>query len=268
MASVRPDPARFPAFDENLRQAFQEETRLFLESQVREDRPVTELLTANYTFVNERLARHYGIPNVSGSHFRRVGLPDDRRAGLLGQGSVLTVTSYADRTSVVQRGKWIMDHLLGVPPPPPPPDVPPLEETKIEGSLRQRMELHRKNPVCATCHSQIDPLGFSLENFDAVGAYRTVDGNTQVDPSGKLVDGTAFDGPASFRQALLTREAAYRSTLTTKLLTYAMGRGVEYFDMPAVRQILREAKAADYRWSALITGIVKSQPFRMRRAES
>ena len=268
MASARPDPARFPTFDDNLRVAFQEETRLFLESQVREDRPVTELLTANYTFLNERLARHYGIPSVAGSHFRRVSLTGDTRAGLLGQGAILTVTSYNDRTSVVQRGKWIMDHLLGVPPPPPPPNVPPLDDTKIEGSLRQRMELHRKNPVCATCHAQIDPLGFALENFDAVGQFRALDGVTPVDPSGKLVDGTMFDGPSSFRKALLTRGEAYRSTLTRNLLTYGMGRGVEYYDMPAVRQVLRESKASGDRWSAMVLAIVKSKPFQMRRAES
>jgi len=268
MASVRPDPARFPTFDDNLRVAFQEETRLFLESQVREDRPITELLTANYTFMNERLARHYGVPNVAGSHFRRVTLKDDARAGLLGQGAILTVTSYADRTSVVQRGKWIMDHLLGVPPPPPPPNVPPLDDTKIEGTMRQRMELHRKNPVCATCHSQIDPLGFALENFDAVGQFRAIDGGAPVDPSGKLVDGTAFDGPSSFRKALLTRGEAFRSTLAQNLLTYALGRGVETFDKPAVRQILRHSEAAGDRWSSLVLAIVKSQPFQMRRAES
>ena len=268
MGSVRPDPARFPTFDDSLRVAFQQETRLFLESQVREDRPITELLTANYTFVNERLARHYGMPNVAGSHFRRVTLPGDARAGLLGHGAILTVTSYADRTSVVQRGKWIMDHLLGVPPPPPPPNVPPLDDTKIEGSLRQRMELHRKNPVCATCHSQIDPLGFALENFDAVGQFRAIDGGAPVDPSGKLVDGTVFDGPSSFRKALLTRGEAFRRTLAQNLLTYALGRGVETFDKPALRQILRQSGAAGDRWSSLVLAIVKSQPFQMRRAES
>ncbi len=268
MASVRPDPKKFPAFDENLRVGFQEETRLFLESQVREDRPVTELITANYTFVNERVARHYGIPNIAGSHFRRVTLPDDRRAGLLGQGAVLTVTSYADRTSVVQRGKWVMDHMLGVPPPPPPANVPPLDATVIEGSLRQRMELHRKNPVCATCHTQIDPLGFALENFDAIGTYRTMDGTTPVNATGKLVDGTTFDNPADFRKALLTRQDAFRRTLAEKLLTYAMGRGVETFDMPSVRQILRETKSSGDRWSSVVLAIVKSKPFQMRRAES
>ena len=205
---------------------------------------------------------------MAGSHFRRVSLTGDTRAGLLGQGAILTVTSYNDRTSVVQRGKWIMDHLLGVPPPPPPPNVPPLDDTKIEGSLRQRMELHRKNPVCATCHSQIDPLGFALENFDAVGQFRALDGVTPVDPSGKLVDGTMFDGPSSFRKALLTRGEAYRSTLTKNLLTYGMGRGVEYYDMPAVRQVMRESKVAGDRWSAMVLAIVKSKPFQMRRAES
>jgi hypothetical protein len=187
LGNQRPDPKLFPEFDESLRGAFEEETKLFLASQFQEDRPATELLTANYTFVNERLAKHYGIPNIVGTHFRRVTLPDDRRAGLLGQGSILTVTSYNDRTSVVMRGKWIMENVFGTPPPPPPPGVPLLSETKIEGSLRQRMEMHRKNPTCATCHSQIDPLGFGLENFDGVGLYRTLDSNTPVDASGKLV---------------------------------------------------------------------------------
>ena len=268
LAAQRPNPKIFPDFDESLREAFLTETQLFLENQLREDRPATELLTANYTFANERLARHYGIPGVSGSHFRRVTLPDESRAGLLGHGSVLTVTSYNDRTSVVQRGKWVMDKILGTPPPPPPPVVPPLEDTKISGSLRERMEMHRRNPVCAACHSVMDPLGFALENFDGVGKFRTLDGSSPVDPSGILVDGTEFSGPATFRQALAVRQDAFLTTMMENLLTYALGRGVEPYDMPAVRRILREAAAADYRWSALMAGIAKSVPFQMRGAES
>src|SRR6185369_7432283 len=253
----------------NLRAAFQQETQLFLESQIREDRPATELLTANYTFVNQRLAEHYGIPDVLGSHFRRVTLPaDSPRGGLLGQGGVLMVTSYADRTSVVLRGKYILQNLLGIPPPPPPPNVPPLADTVVKGSLRERMESHRKNPVCASCHNAIDPLGFALENFDAVGRFRTSDHGASINASGALVDGTKFDGPVLFRQALASQRDAFLNTLTERLLTYALGRGVEYFDMPAVRQIVRGAGTSDYRWSALVLGIVKSTPFQMRRAES
>jgi len=205
---------------------------------------------------------------VLGSHFRRVTLPDNARAGLLGQGSVLTVTSYADRTSVVVRGKFIMDTIFGTPPPPPPPDVPPLADTKIEGSLRQRMELHRKNPVCAACHNTIDPLGFSLENFNGVGRFRKTDNGARIDPSGALADGAKFDGPATFRRALLDRQDAFLAVLAKNLLTYAMGRGVEMSDMPAVRKILHDAQASDYRWSAVVRGIVQSAPFRMRRAQS
>ena len=268
ISQVTPDPTNYPEFDDNLRAAFQVETGMFLASQIRDDRPVVELLTANYTFTNERLARHYGIPNVYGSHFRRVALPDDRRAGLLGQGSVLTVTAYATRTSPVLRGKWLMQNILGTPPPPPPANVPPLENTKVEGTLRQRMELHRKNPVCATCHAQIDPLGFALENFDAIGRFREMDGPTRVDASGVLPDGTTFDGPASFRKVLLAQRAAYLTTLTEKLMTYALGRGVEASDMPAVREAIRESAGKDHRWSALILGIVRSTPFQMRRSES
>ena len=268
ITAQRPDPKIFPEFDENLRDAFATETQLFLESQLGEDRPATEILTANYTFANERLARHYGIPGVVGSHFRRVDLPDDARAGLLSHGSVLTVTSYNDRTSVVQRGKWVMDNILGTPPPPPPPSVPPLENTKVKGSLRERMEIHRKNAACASCHSVMDPLGFALENFDAVGTFRTRDGSSEVDPSGTLVDGTEFNSPATFRQALMVYQDAFLTTMMEKLLTYALGRGVEPGDMPFVRHILREAADDDYRWSALIVEIAKSTPFQMREVES
>jgi hypothetical protein len=266
--SKRPDPKIFPHFDDNLRAAFQEETRLFLEDQVRGDRPALDVFTANYTFLNERLARHYSIPGVYGSHFRRVTLPDDTRGGLFGQASVLMVTSYADRTSVVMRGKWILETLFGAPPPPPPPGIPPLEETKISGSLRQRMEQHRKNAVCATCHNQLDPLGFALENFDGIGGYRTLDGGATVDASGVLVDGTKFTGPATFRQAMMRYDDALLGNLIEKMLTYALGRGVEPYDMPAVRRIVQETAPAGHRWSALIVAIARSTPFQLRRAES
>ena len=268
--TLKVDPYVFPEFDENLRDAFQRETELFLESQLREDRSALELLTANYTFLNERLARHYGIPKIFGSHFRRVTLNDGRRAGLLGQGSVLMVTSYANRTSPVLRGKWVLDTVLGVPPPPPPPNVPALKEKEEQSqpaSMRERMEQHRRNPVCANCHAQIDPPGFALENFDAIGAWRTTEGGRPIDPSGGFY-GSKFDDAVSFREVLLERRDAFVTILTEKLLTYGLGRGAEYTDMPAVRQIMREAAASDYRWSSLLAAIVKSTPFQMRRAAS
>ena len=268
--SHTPNKNLFPEFDENLRNAFRQETELFLQSQIQEDRSVLELLTADYTFVNERLARHYEIPDVLGSHFRRVSLPaDSPRRGLLGHGGVLMVTSYADRTSVVVRGTYVLQNLLGIPPPPPPPNVPDLDESEVSGTLRQRMEKHRANPVCSTCHSLIDPPGFALESFDGIGKFRTMDGNSPINASGVLVDGTTFDGAASFRTALLTAQKdAFLMTLGEKLTTYALGRGVEYYDMPAVRAALREAEADNYRWSTLILAIVNSQPFQMRRAAS
>ena len=266
--SAHPDPKVYPEFDESLRQAFVEETQLFIRSQVREDRSAAELITANYTFLNERLARHYGIPGVVGTHFRRVNLPDDKRGGLLGQGSVLTVTSYNDRTSVVLRGKFIMDMFLGTQPPAPPANVPPLENTKIEGTLRQRMELHRKNPVCAACHNTIDPMGFAFENFDGVGKYRTLDARNPINATGQLADGSKFDGAASFRKALYDRKEAFLGAMVRNMLTYAMGRGVETYDMPAVRKILRDAETNDYKWSAILMGIVKSMPFQMKKAQA
>ena len=268
VSAVQPDPKAFPDFDENLRRALERETTLFLETQLREDRSALELMTADYTFLNERLAKHYGIPKVYGSHFRRVTYPDDRRAGLLGQGSVLMVTSYSNRTSVVQRGKWILENLLGAPPPPPPPNVPPLENTKVEGGLRKRMEQHRRNPVCAACHAQLDPLGFALENFNGIGRWRTTDEHAPIDASGVMPDGETFSGPVDFRAALLTHREALLSTLTKKLLTYAVGRGTEYYDMPTVRRIVQDSAVQDYRWSSLVLGIVKSAPFQMRRSAS
>jgi mono/diheme cytochrome c family protein len=268
MATVTPDPDEFPEFDENLREAMQRETELFVESQLREDRSVVDLLSADYTFLNERLARHYGVPNVYGSHFRRVTLTDPTRRGLLGQGSILTVTSYANRTAPTIRGKWMLENLLGAPPPPPPPNVPSLEEATPgkHTSVRERLEQHRKNAVCASCHAPMDPLGLALENFDAIGKWRTRDGNTTIDPSGGLPDGSTFSGPAGVRQLLLGRREQFVSTVAEKLLTYAMGRGLEYYDAPAVRAIMREAAPSDYHWSSLILAIVKSTPFQMRRS--
>ena len=270
LKAVDPDASAFPEFDDNLREAFQRETELFLESQMRDDRPLEELLTANYTFANERLARFYGIRNVYGAHFRRVQLTDSRRAGLLGHGSILTVTSYATRTSPVVRGKYLLDNILGAPPPPPPPNVPPLEESAAAGqplaSVRERMEAHRQNAVCAACHTRMDPLGFALENFNAIGQWRTVDGTSAIDASGVLPDGTTFAGPDEFRRALLMHREEFISAFTERLLTYALGRVVQYYDMPAVRTIMRDAASTNYRWSSLILGIVESRPFQMRKA--
>ena len=271
MRAIRPDPVAFPEFDDSLREAFRRETELFLESQLQEDRPVGELLTANYTFLNERLARHYDIADVYGSHFRRVMLSDDARAGILGHGSVLTVTSYANRTSPVVRGKWVLENLLATPPPAPPADVPALEENQAgrpTASMRERMEQHRRNPVCAACHSKMDPLGFAFENFDGIGKWRTREADTLIDPSGAFPDGTEFDSPATFREALLAHDDEFVGALIEKLLTYALGRGVEYYDIPVVRQIMRDSASSDYSWSSIILGIVKSTPFQMRRSES
>ena len=255
-------------FDENLRQSFRQETELFFGSILREDRNVVDLLNADYTFVDERLARHYGIPNIHGSQFRRVTLRGDERRGLLGQGSILLVTSVATRTSPVARGKWILENILGTAPPLPPPNVPPLKESAgqtLPASVRQRMEEHRTNPVCAACHKIMDPIGFSLENYDLVGKWRATDGGVAIDASSQLVDGTKLDGPASLRQALLSRSDVFVQTLTEKLLTYGVGRALNYYDMPAVRAITHEAARNDSRFSSLILGIVKSPPFQMRR---
>ena len=268
---LTPDPVEYPSFDENLRQAFQKETELFVGSLLTEDRPLMDLLDANYTFVNERLALHYGIPNVYGSSFRRVTLADDNRRGLLGQGSILALTSYATRTSVVLRGAWVLDNILGTPPPAPPPNVPALKDRGEDGkilSVRQSMEEHRANPVCASCHTRMDPIGFALENFDGVGRWRTTEGsgNTPIDTSGVLPDGTKFQGPAELRKILLSHPEQFTTIVTEKLLTYALGRGVEYYDEPAVRKIVRESALGGYRWSSLIQGIVSSEPFQMRRS--
>ncbi len=270
-AAVQPDEDQFPDFGEDLRQGFRRETELLFASVLRENRSVIDLLAADYTFLNERLARHYGIPNVRGSHFRKVALDDPARGGLLGHGSILTVTSYANRTSPVLRGKWVLENILGNPPPPPPADVPALEETTTgkQLTMREAMAQHRANPVCASCHQMMDPPGLALEPFDAVGRWRTPN-QTQddADVSGVLPDGTTFEGPAGLKEALLAHPDRFVTTVTEKLLTYAIGRGVEYYDAPAVRAITREAAPNDYRLTTLILGVVKSTPFRMRSTQS
>jgi hypothetical protein len=271
LQSVSPDTYEFPNFDDNLRAGFRRETEMFFSSIVREDRNVLDLLNADYTFVNERLAKHYGIPNVYGTRFRRVKLAREERRGLLGQGSILTVTSYPNRTSPVLRGKWIMENILGTPAPAPPPNVPALEEndkTSEPKSVRARMEAHRANPTCASCHKLMDPLGLSLENFDGIGQWRTVEEGGAVDASGQLVDGTQVDGPVTLRQALMRHPEQFVGTLTEKLMTFALGRGLEYYDMPVVRAISKEAAGEGYRFSAIVAGIVKSGPFQMNRRSS
>lgn len=270
LKAVQPDNYIFIDFDTNLKDSMLRETELFFDSIVREDRNVIELLNANYTFVNERLAKHYNIPNVKGDRFRRVLLPDPNRWGLLGHGSILTLTSLSNRTSPVQRGKWVMENILGVHAPTPPPNVPLLKEDQHNEkllSVRQRLESHRENPSCAACHQMMDPIGFSLDNFDAVGAWRVTDNGFKIDASGKLVDGTAINGPSSLREALVAQSDTFRGTLAEKLLTYALGRGLDYYDMPVVRSVVREAGRNENRFSAFVAGIVKSSPFQMRRAE-
>jgi hypothetical protein len=269
LRSATPDKNDFPNFDHTLRVAFARELELFVGSIISENRSVLELLTANYTFVNERLALHYGIPNIAGSHFRRVSGIDEARRGLLGKGGILLLTSHADRTSPVVRGKWILDNLMGSPPPPPPPDVPPLPDTPAAKpqTMRARMEQHRANPACAGCHKLMDPLGLALENFDAVGAWRTSDNGERVDTSGQLSDGTTIEGVTGLRDALLKRPEVFATTVTEKLMTYALGRGLEPEDMPAVRAIVRQSERESYRFVSLIDGVVKSTPFRMRQAE-
>ena len=278
LRNVVPDTATYTAFDENLRDAMWRETEHFLEQELRGDRPLLGMLEADYTFVNARLARHYGIPDVYGVHFRRVDYPDDTRGGLLGHASILTITSYANRTSPVVRGVWLLENFLGTPPSPPPPDVPSLPSTGEDGaprSVRERLEQHRANAVCATCHNVIDPLGFALESFDAIGRWRTTneggtpfDTGIPIDASGTLVDGTEVHGLAGLRAVILDREDQFVETVTEKMLTYALGRTLEHYDMPVVRQISRQAEADEITWSSLVSGIVKSTPFLMRRAES
>jgi hypothetical protein len=269
LESITPDLRLFPDFDDNLRQAFRRETELHFETVWHEDRSVLDLLRADYTFLNERLAKHYGIPNVYGSQFRRVTLgPDSERGGLLRQGSVLTVTSYATRTSPTIRGKWILENILGTPPPPPPGNVPALKDKTISESLsvRERLAEHRANAACAGCHSVIDPPGFALENFDAIGRWRTMDDGIPVDASGGLPDGCNFIGVSALEKGLLQRPESFVGALTEKLLTFALGRGLELSDGPAVRKIVREAKADNYCLSDIVLGIARSAPFQMRKS--
>ena len=264
---LEPDPAIFPEFDHTLRANMATETELFFESQVRDDRGLRDMLLADYTYLNDRLAAHYGVPGVYGSHFRRVAVTNPARHGLLGHASLLTVTSYAHRTSPVLRGKWVLENLLGAPPPPPPPNVPPLPENdgnSRPASLRERMAEHRSNPVCASCHRRMDPMGFALENFDGIGRWRDEDDGIPIETVTVLPDGTEIDSPRRFREVLLQGDE-FVTTVAEKLLTYAIGRGVDYYDAPAVRRLVRDTASDGYRWSSLVLGIVRSQPFRMRR---
>ncbi|HVS24971.1 MAG TPA: DUF1592 domain-containing protein [Gammaproteobacteria bacterium] len=270
LKSVHPDVEQFPDFDDNLRFAMRRETELLFEHVMREDRPVSELMTANYTFMNERLAKHYGVENIYGSQFRKVALTDPNRYGLLGQASILTVTSQPNRTSPVLRGKWILENVLGTPPPPPLANVPPFPEDeagKAPRSVRERLATHRKNPVCATCHSIMDPIGLGLENFDALGRWRTREPGGDVDASGHMANGKAIDGPVSLRAAVMADPEQFVRVFTAKLMTYALGRGLEYYDMPTVRGVVDSAARDGYKFSAVIQGIVESVPFRMRVAQ-
>jgi mono/diheme cytochrome c family protein len=272
LKGLTPDSFEFPDWDDDLRDAMRQETELFLQSQIQENHSLIDLLTADYTFLNERLAKHYGIPDVYGSRFRRVKLPAHHRTGLLGQASILAITSNPNRTSPVQRGKWILENLLGTPPPPPPPNVPPFPETpngQQPKTVRARMEQHRANPVCAGCHANMDPLGFAMENFDAIGTWRDVADGSPVDSSAALPDGTKLNGPHGLLELVSARQALFLETVTEKLLTFALGRGIEPSDMPAVRRIVKEAAANNYRWSSLILGVTNSTPFQMslRRAD-
>ena len=263
-----PDPRLFPDFDDSLRQAMARETELFFESQVRHDASVLDLLRADYTFLNEQLARHYGVPDVYGGHFRRVAVTAPARQGLLGHASILTATSYADRTSVVLRGKWVLETLLGAPPPPAPPNVPALEQNEpgaTPKTLRERMERHRENPVCASCHAPMDPFGFALENLNATGQWRDTDEGAPIDAVSMAPDGATIAGPAGFRPYLLGRGDEFVRTLAARLLEYFLGRSLEYYDGPAVRRLVRDASTENYRWSSLILGVVESVPFQMRR---
>jgi hypothetical protein len=265
-----PDTGLFPQYSRNLGESMTRETKLLFENVMREDRGIAELLTANYTFVDEVLAKHYGIPNVQGSTFRRVPVTDPNRFGLLGHGSILTLTSLANRTSPVLRGKYVMEVLLGVSPPPPPGNVPPLMEN-VENQkplpVRERLEQHRKNPACASCHKMMDPIGLSLENFNAIGLWRTVDAELPIDPSGEMYDGTKLDGPVSLRNAILKRVDAFIGSFTENLLAYGLGRLIDYRDMPAVRAIVRDAAKNDSRFSSFVLGVVRSVPFQMRKAD-
>jgi len=267
VTNILPNSDLFPDFDDNLRESFRKETELLFDSIVKEDRNVVDLMTADYTFVNERLARHYGIPDIYGSRFRRVHITDDARRGLLGQGSILATTSHAERTSPVLRGKWVLENVLDAPVPPPPPDVPQLKppaEGEKPKTLREQMTEHRANPACATCHRIMDPIGFAMENFDPVGAWRTQEPGGPIDASGQLADGTKINGVVSLRDALVKNPDLFVGTVTDKLLTYALGRGLAYYDMPVVRGIVRDSAKDNYRFSSIVLGIVRSVPFQMR----
>jgi hypothetical protein len=273
LEKVDPDALDYPYFDEILADSMHRETELLFAHLVAEDRSVLELLTADYTFVNERLARHYGIPGVTGMEFRRVNYPDDRRQGVFGHGSVLTMTSHGNRTSPVKRGLWVLEVLLGSPPPPPPPNIPDLEETgEAENgrrkSVAEQMAEHRANPACSSCHNMIDPLGLSLDNFDVTGAWRIKDRGVPINTAAVMYDGTELNGPADLQKALMERSDVIITHFTESLMSYAIGRRVEYYDMPRIREIFVEAKANDYRISSFITGIVNSDSFRMARAET
>jgi len=268
---LKPENTRFPWFDDNLRIAFVREIELFLDAELKEDDSIVGLLTSNRTFLNQQLARHYGITGVYGSSFRQVTLADANRFGLLGKASVLAVTSYPSRTSPTIRGKWLLENILSAPVPPPPPNIPALEASEDVTrplTVREMLENHRKNPVCASCHARMDPLGFSLENFDAIGQWRTTQAGKPLDTSGVLLDGTKVGGPAELQHALVAQKEQFVRAVTGKLMTYALGRGIEYYDAPAVRGIVRGAAPDDYRWSSVILGIVKSAPFQMRRSGS
>ena len=272
LKDAQPDAYIYPKFNKNLANSMERETQLFFDSIMREDHNVLDLLTANYTFVDELLARHYGIPNVIGTRFQRVEIPDENRRGLLGQASILTLTSISNRTSPVQRGKYVMEVILGTPPPPPPPNVPPLKENSPSGdakvlSVRERMEQHRQNEPCASCHKMMDPIGFALENFDAVGAWRNNDSGFPIDAAGQMFDGSKLDGPGGLRRAILNHSDAFIGTFTESLLAYGLGRVIDYRDMPVVRSIEHQAAAKNNRFSAFVMGIVDSTPFRMDRAE-
>jgi hypothetical protein len=268
LKTISPDPATYPAFDESLRTAMMKETELFFETVLREDRSILDFLDTPYTFVNERLAKHYGIDGIKGDKFQRVELKDKARGGVLTQASILTLTSNPTRTSPVKRGKWILENILGTPPPPPPPDVPELKDDKqvvLSGSLRQRMEQHRTKPDCAVCHDKLDPLGFGFENFDGIGGWRTKDGTFAIDSSGVLPDGKTFNGPAELRAILKSRSQDFCRCLSEKMLTYALGRGLEYYDRCAVDDVVAAVAREQYKFSALVLAVVRSELFQYRK---
>jgi hypothetical protein len=268
LESTTRDRERFPDFEDYLRLSMRRETELFVEHVIRDDRSILDFIDGRYSYVNERLARHYGIPDVTGPEFRRVDLSATPRTGVLTQGSVLTVSSYATRTSPVLRGKWVLDNLLNAPPPPPPGDVPNLDETAIgkAASMREQLEIHRKDPTCASCHRRMEPIGFGLENFDAVGAWRTMDGKFPIDATGALPDGDDFDGPVELAAILDAEREPFARSVTSKLMTYALGRGLERYDTKTVKLIASRLPARDYKFSALVLEIVNSLPFQSRRA--